>query len=296
VIVAFGIAFGQQAESPSQPSITGTVADSSGAVIPGAKVSLFMNADSVPVAVTKTDRKGEFQFFFRAVQEFTLVAEADCFEPAIVKGISSKHDEITKLPPIILQVSQVSLECPGVDLDGDGTPPVTLVPSELPESLDLPSQPVKTTLCELVKEPERFNGKVVSLRGRVLIGFENFRLDTGHCDGNKLGDVWLEYGRGPKWQPTTWCCGNMVPRDPLPVVQNQDFKMFHEHLTAQSRRHYLYEITATLTGRFDAVDTVICPDGTHRCPKQNGFGHLGMSPFRLVIESISDVVAKPTAL
>lgn len=290
VIVAWGIAFGQPPANPSEPSITGTVTDASGAVIPGAKVSLFVNADSVPVAVTKTGRKGEFQFFFRAVQEFTLVAEADCYKPTIVEAISGKHDETTKLPPIILQVSQ---EFPGVG--PDEWPPVMPVPSELPESLDLPNQSVKTTLCELVGAPETFAGKIASIRGRVLIGSENFRLDSGHCAGNESGDVWLEYGRGPKRQPTTWCCGDMVPRDPLPVVQDQDFKTFHERLTARSGRRYLYEVTATLTGRFDAVDTAICPDGKHQCPKQNGFGHLGMSSFRLVIQSVSDVVAKPIA-
>jgi hypothetical protein len=291
VIVACGIVFGQQPSNPSEPSIKGTVTDSSGAVIPGAKVSLFMNADSAPVAVTTTDREGEFQFFLRRVQEFTLVAEANCFQRMVVKGISSKYDETTRLPPIIVQVSQ---ECPGVEPE-EGPPPVTPIPSELPKSLDLPNQPVKTTPCELVKEPARLNGKVVSVRGRVLIGFENFRLDAGQCAGGRFGDLWLEYGRGPKRQPVTWCCGDLVPRDPLSVVQDQDFKTFHQRLTAQSGRRYVYQITATLTGRFDAVDTVTCPDGEHQCPKQSGFGHLAMSPFRLVIESVSDVVAKPMA-
>jgi hypothetical protein len=161
-------------------------------------------------------------------------------------------------------------------------------------------EPIKTTICELVKLPDRFSGKMVSVGGRVLIGFEDFRLDTIHCDGSKI-HVWLEYGSGPKRQPTTWCCGDMVPRDPLRVVQNSDFTKFDRYLTAQSRTSgcdegqcYLYEVTVILTGRFDAVETVTCPDGTSLCPKGGGFGHFGLSCSRIVIKSVSDVVAKPT--
>jgi Carboxypeptidase regulatory-like domain len=291
LIVAVGFAFGQQPADSPRPNIMGTVTDFSGALIAGAKVSLFRSAESVPIAATRTDANGEFQFFFNEVQEFRLVAEALCFTPTIVKKTVGKHDETTKLPPIILQVSQ---ECPGGVLHQDPVP-VMPVPSEISKSLDQPSnQPLKTTLCEVVTEPERFNGKMVSIRGRVLvfIGLEDSYLDTGQCAGNKFGDVWLEYGTGPKPQPTTSCCGDIVPRDPFRVVQNQDFREFDEHLTAHLGMRYLYEVTATLTGRFDAVETVTCPDGKHQCPKQNRFGDFGMSS-RLVIELVSDVVAKP---
>jgi hypothetical protein len=286
MIIAFSMAFGQQSADPPKPNITGTVTDASGAFIFGAKVSLFRTTDSVPVAVTKTDGKGEFQFLFREVQELILVAEANCFKPTTVEGIVAKRDGHTEIPPIILQVKLCT---------GDAVKPFPAIPdpSELYKSLAPADEPIKTTVCQLVKAPEIFKGKMLSIRGRVFIAFEDFRLDARQCAGNKLGDVWLEYGRGPKRQPTTWCCGDMVPRDPLQVVQNQDFKKFHDHLTAQSGRRYLYEVTATLTGRFDAVETVTCPDGKHQCPKQSGFGHFGMSSSRLVIESVSDVVAKP---
>ena len=159
--------------------------------------------------------------------------------------------------------------------------------------------PIKTTVCELIRTPDHYNGKMVSIRGPILIAFEGFGVDTSHCEGNRI-DVWLEYGSGPKRQPTTWCCGEMVPRDPLRVVQNNEFRKFHRYLTAQSRTSgcyegqcYLYDMTATLTGRFDAVETMTCPDGKSRCPKGGGFGHFGLSPSRIVIESVSDVVAKP---
>jgi len=167
---------------------------------------------------------------------------------------------------------------------------------------DAAGKPIPTTLCELVNQPDRFNGKMVTVRGLVEIAFENFRLDAKDCDGRNIDAVWLEYGKGPKKQPTTWCCGDMVPRDELEVLENDEFRDFHRYLTAQKRTEgchegecYLYMVTANLTGRFDAATkTEPCPGNrnAHCCPS-GGFGHFGFSCARLVIQSVSDVVAKP---
>jgi len=156
-------------------------------------------------------------------------------------------------------------------------------------------EPIKTTLCELVKDPVRFSGKMATMRGRVLIAFEDFELDATRCNVNTIGQVWLEYGKGPKKQPTIWCCGDMVPRDPLAVVQDGEFRRFHHNLTTEKSAKQ-YKVTATLTGRFDAVRAEPCPgDSRARCCPTGGFGHLGMACARLVIESVSDVVAQPVS-
>jgi hypothetical protein len=160
-------------------------------------------------------------------------------------------------------------------------------------------EPIKTTPCDLVKEPERFNGKVVRVNSRVSIAFEDFELSDSGCDGKKIDGIWLEYGKGPKRQPTTWCCGDMVPRDPLALVENNDFRTFHRYLTAHKTTNgchegqcYLYDVTATLTGRFDSVKTEPCADVKRECCK-DGFGHLGGFCGRIMIQSVSEVVAKP---
>jgi hypothetical protein len=160
--------------------------------------------------------------------------------------------------------------------------------------------PVTVTICEVTREPTRFDHKIVTIRSSILIGFESFQIDAAKCDGRLIDSVWLEYGRGPKRQPTTWCCGDMAPRDSLRLVQNSEFRRFHSLLTAQYRipgcyegQCYRYRVTASLTGRFDATKTHICPDGRSHCC-ENGFGHFGLSCGRLVILSVSDVAAHPT--
>ena len=83
------------------------------------------------------------------------------------------------------------------------------------------------------------------------------------------------------------------------MVQNQDFKRFHRYTTAQRKgcrenNCNLYDVTATITGRFDSVPTTLCPDQKHQCPAGNyGFGHMGFASARLVIQSVSEVVARP---
>ena len=159
---------------------------------------------------------------------------------------------------------------------------------------------VSTSICEIARSPETFNGKMVRIRGQVLIAFEDFELPAENCDGRRIDGVWLEYGRGPKRQPTTWCCGDMVPRDVLAILENTDFRKFHSSLTAQrkesvceGRQCYVYDVTATLLGRFDFAGDEPCQDNTRAC-YSGGFGHFGLFRGRLVIRSVSDVMAVPT--
>jgi hypothetical protein len=164
-----------------------------------------------------------------------------------------------------------------------------------------PVIPSQTALCELVSHPERYDRKIVSVRAPVRIEFEDFRLAASECVDRKIDDIWLYYGRGPKHQPTIWCCGDLTPRDSIRMVQNEDFRLFHRYLTdcrertPSGRECFLYNLTATLTGRLDAQKTEIGRDGdSHVCPA-GGWGHFGFYCARLVIQSVSNLDAKPRA-
>lgn len=158
--------------------------------------------------------------------------------------------------------------------------------------------PVKTNVCELVKSPTKYNGKLVSVRAPVEIAFEHFGLSADECADKMVDDIWLEYGTGAKRQPTTWCCGDMVPRDTLTLVQNAEFRRFHRFLTAEKKAKncydcYLYHVTATINGRFDAVETEPCVGNAKRHCCSGAFGHFGMACGRIVIRGVSAVAASP---
>lgn len=149
--------------------------------------------------------------------------------------------------------------------------------------------PDSVAVCQLLSTPDAFNGRIVSIRAVIALELEQFEIIGQNCPSTKVRDIWLEYGKGPKSQPTTWCCGDLAPRDPLGLVQDASFRQFDAYLRAQRQGKPKYRVTATLTGRFDSVPVRLCPDQQHYCPSGGGFGHLGVSAARLVIHRVSNV-------
>ena len=267
---------------PSDVLLAGGVTDSSGAVIPNASVIAIPDGHTEPAATTHTDQGGRY----------TLIVKPGRYELRVL------GTGFTKATKSVLAVA--SGEIPRVVLAAEGVcgsdqPPV---PGRVSER---GADPVATGVCDLIREPERFNGMIVSVRGRILIAFEEFRLDSGACEKGSDRDVWLEYGRGPKRQPTIWCCGDTIPRDPLQVKLNKDFELFNHYLSDQFQTRdclggvcSAYDVTATITGRFDTRATK-CAEGRTVCPIGGAFGHMGLSCSRLVIRSVADVVAERVA-
>ena len=88
-------------------SVTGTIADSTGAIIPGAMVQLVDSTGQV-VASTTTDQTGSFNLRPPQKGAFTLRASLTGFETSN-EGI---HIGATKLPPlaIVLSIAQVATQ------------------------------------------------------------------------------------------------------------------------------------------------------------------------------------------
>jgi len=137
--------------------------DNSSAVIPNAKVSLFRNGEGVPVAVARTNSNGEFHFSVGIGKEFKIVAESEGFLP--VETISVTSISNINLPPLTLQVQ------PRPYTDDTIYPAAsTPIPSELSSSLKTTTaDPIKTTLCDLEKQANKFHGGYFEVRA-VLQG------------------------------------------------------------------------------------------------------------------------------
>jgi hypothetical protein len=146
-------------------------------------------------------------------------------------------------------------------------------------------------VCEVLQHPLSFNGKMISIRTRIRIAFEVFAVEIPSCPHKVADEIWLEYGKGPKTQPTTWCCGDLTPRDQLGLIQDSAFRKFDSYLRAVREGKPLYAVSATVSGRFDTVPTTTCPDGVTQCPRDGGFGHFGLFASRLIIHSVSQVSA-----
>jgi hypothetical protein len=276
-----------QAENPSVV-LSGRVIDFCVGLARDQAVTLFAAGSQKEIASTKTDVDGEFTFRVTASGPYVV-------------GVTPRQGKVVREPVYVsldqkeAQMRDILLEtaCP------DGDRPVRVRRSAIGQSLEHEvtygddfggkSKSLMVGLCELARRPLAFAGSVLSVRGTVQVGFEWFVLDTSPCTDRKLDYVWLEYGRGPKRQPTTWCCGDIHPQQGPGVVQNREFRKFDRYLRVRSGRGQTKSASATVRGFFEAVTAPSC-EGSERCCPPGGFGHLGIACARLIIESLEQVV------
>jgi hypothetical protein len=129
------------------------------------------------------------------------------------------------------------------------------------------------SLCELAKNPDRYAGKTVRIRGWI----------GGQKDISLL-DV----------EPTKGC----PPEILVVVLPNQakpkpDFQLVEDeaYLAYSSALNRKTHITGTFEGRFDS--TVTRKNGK-RVKVRRGFGHRGRATMRLVLRKVSDLNIRPT--
>jgi hypothetical protein len=174
--------------------------------------------------------------------------------------------------------------------------------------------PVDVNVCDVVKNPASFDGKMVRIKGTVVAGFDEFVIKDAadpNC-GFQVNAIWLSYPQGSKAksgpvaivtaQPAHNFAGTYkaATRTPVTLEKSKDFKQF-DSLLAQSHQKGAdmclgcarYEVTATLVGRLDAVgDASIKRDASGKIVGFGGFGNMNAYPARLVLESVSDVTPK----
>ncbi len=168
------------------------------------------------------------------------------------------------------------------------------------------AQAVDTTVCEILKNPVSFDGKIVRVKGTVVAGFDQFALKGADC-GEKVDAIWLSYPEGTKaksgaaavlqLQPAKNFAGPVatVERKPVELEKSKDFKQFESLLTVPFRGDGVClgcvrnMVKATLVGRLDGVQAGIKRDKTGKIVAISGFGNLNAYSARLVLQSVSEV-------
>ncbi|MGD0522591.1 MAG: hypothetical protein ABSA48_15150 [Terracidiphilus sp.] len=175
----------------------------------------------------------------------------------------------------------------------------------------LHAQVADATVCDILKAPQSFNGKMVRVKGTVAATFDQFVVKGADC-GLSNNNLWLSYPEGTKAkagpalmvrvQPARNFAGEVpvVVRTPVQLDKsNKDFKQFDSLLSAPFKKGGMclgcnrYEVTATLVGRLDGVeDATMRRDDAGKITGFGGFGHMNAYSARLVLQSVSDVTAK----
>jgi hypothetical protein len=182
-------------------------------------------------------------------------------------------------------------------------------------------QPVKVALCEVLKSPERFNGKMVEIRAEALqiaIGLgEGLRDDA--CSGRLFfgGDGFPALSGGSEYafintpadlqhpERLVWKPIRLPP--PVEFIRTEGFDEYKKYVFQRLKNPDgstrfdcpAFDITMTVIGRFDYVDHSLVAIKENPSAKPSwrlaGFGHMQGSMSRLVWQSVLDVVVRPIA-
>src|SRR6185437_1035218 len=163
----------------------------------------------------------------------------------------------------------------------------------------------KVSLCDLVKDPQRYSGQWVEVHGTIEQGFENFGLATQGCGEHPRG-IWLRYG-GDQNTPVVSTVNDhdrkpgsvqKIAGSPVTLVRDANLELLQGRLNAvretmpDGTRCYfecpLYRVAASITGLFMAAPEF---------KKQgvSGYGHMGCCHL-LVIHQVADVEATRTEI
>jgi len=167
---------------------------------------------------------------------------------------------------------------------------------------------VDVAACDILANPQSFDGKTVRIKGTVVAGFEEFAIKASGCN---QGAIWLAYPEGTKAKagPVAVVQLQLGRNSPASVAnpnrpgvkleKNKDFKQFDSLLSTPYKSGGMclgcarYRVNATLVGRLDGTkDTGVTRDKAGKVAGVSGFGNLNRYNARLVLQSVSDVTAQ----
>src|SRR5271155_4528949 len=64
-------------------------------------------------------------------------------------------------------------------------------------SPSLSAQIIDSTVCDILANPQSFDGKIVRIKGVVIAGFEEFAIKGSGCN-QMVNAIWLAYPEGTK--------------------------------------------------------------------------------------------------
>jgi hypothetical protein len=168
-------------------------------------------------------------------------------------------------------------------------------------------QIVDSTVCDILANPQSYDGKIVRIKGIVIAGFEEFAIKASGCN-QAVNAIWLAYPEGTKGKagPAAFLRLQLaknhptavtnISRRPITIDKNKDFKNFDNLLSTPAKTGGMclgcvrFSVTATLLGRLDgAKDTGLIRDSGGKVIGLGGFGNLNRYSARLILQSVSEI-------
>ncbi len=175
--------------------VTGSVVDSSGAVVPGAEVELYLAGGQRPLLTARTSTDGSYNFMAVRPAYYDLTVEAAGFVKTTLRGISVDPARETSVPqvrlqlPAVTQTVEVSAEVQGVDTAGAEV--ADTVSMEQIKNLPILDRDV---LSILQTQPGVVsNGNSYTVINGLRTSYSNMTLDGINIQDNYIRDNALDY-------------------------------------------------------------------------------------------------------
>jgi hypothetical protein len=169
------------------------------------------------------------------------------------------------------------------------------------------AQVVDVSVCEILTNPQSFDGKIVRIKGTATTGFEEFAIKDPSCN-QSVNAIWLAYPEGTKGKagPVALAQAQLAKNSPsatsvpkraqIKLDKNKEFKQFDSLLSSPYKAGGMclgctrYSVAATMVGRLDGTkDAGVVRDGQGKFVSAQGFGNLNLYRARLVLQSVSEV-------
>jgi hypothetical protein len=175
--------------------VTGSVADSSGAAIPGAEVELFLAGGKKPLLQVKTSTDGLYHFLGVRPADYDLTVEAKGFVKTTITGITvDAAREVTVLPiklaiATVSQKVEVTAEAQGVDTSNvEISDTITMDEIRNLPILDRDALSILQTQAGVV-----YNGNSFTVINGLRTSYSNVTLDGINIQDNYIRDNALDY-------------------------------------------------------------------------------------------------------
>src|ERR1700680_1866431 len=119
---------------------------------------------------------------------------------------------------------------------------IVLLMSHLLIPSALSAQVTDSTVCDILANPQSYDGKIVRIKGVVIAGFEEFAIKGSDCN-QLVNAIWLAYPEGTRGKAGPAALLRLrlaknhpaavtsVSRAPLTLEKNKEFKDFDNFLS-----------------------------------------------------------------
>src|SRR5215472_11062814 len=191
--VCLGLTFPALAQFDGR--ISGSVADPTGAPVPGASIELFLKSGKKPVLTTKTSSDGLFRFIGVRAGDYDLTVESTGFVKVDLRGLAVDAARETSVPPIKLQLATTT-QTVEVNAGAEGVQTTNAEISQTVSMEEIRNLPIldRDVLSVIQTQPGVvYNGNSYTVINGLRTSYSDVTLDGINIQDNYIRDNALDY-------------------------------------------------------------------------------------------------------